>query len=269
MPSVPDHSAVDIERLISLTGRTAVVTGGARGIGAAIGRRLAEAGAVVILADLDPVAASERASEVAAGTGGSVIGVGVDVTDSSTVAAVADLAVSRFGSLDIWVNNAGIFPVTGPVIDADDDLIDAMMRVNLRGTFAGSREAARRMNAGGSIVNLASTAGFSVAVGISAYVASKHAVVGLTKNLALELAPMNIRVNAVAPGVILTPGVRDQLAPLAAAGLDVRSRLANNLLADRAGVPDDVARVVLFLCSDLAAWVTGVVIPVDAGALLR
>ena len=269
MPSVPDHTETGIGQLVSLAGRTAVVTGGARGIGAAIGRRLAEAGAVVVLADLDLDAASTTAAQLAHETGGTVVGAHVDVTDSATLAAVAERAVAETGSLDIWINNAGIFPTTGPAIDAADDFIDTMMRVNLRGTFAGTREAAKRMTGGGAIVNLASITGLSVAAGISAYVASKHAVVGLTKNLALELAPLNIRVNAVAPGVILTPGVEDQLAPLAAAGLDVRSRLAHNLLADRAGVPDDVARVVLFLCSDLSAWVTGVVVPVDAGALLR
>jgi NAD(P)-dependent dehydrogenase (short-subunit alcohol dehydrogenase family) len=269
MAHVPDLTDSALDRLLSLAGKTAVVTGGARGIGAAIGRRLAQAGAAVILADLDVVAATATAAELSAATGATVVGARADVTDSASLGAVADRAVGEFGSLDVWVNNAGIFPTTGPAIDATDDFIDAMLRVNVRGTFAGAREAARRMTSGGAIVNLASTAGLTPAVGISAYVASKHAVVGVTKNLALEFAPANIRVNAVAPGVILTPGVQDQLAPLAAAGLDIGSRLANNLLADRAGVPDDVARVVLFLCSDLAAWVTGTVVPVDAGALLN
>ena len=268
MAHVPDLTGTGLERLLSLAGRTAVVTGGARGIGAAIGRRLAQAGANVILADLDLAQAVATAGEIAAATGSSVVAARIDVTDSPSLGAVADRAVAEFGSLDVWVNNAGIFPTTGPAIDAADDFIDTMLRVNVRGTFAGAREAARRMAEGGAIVNVASTAGLSPAVGISAYVASKHAVVGVTKNLALEFAPLNIRVNAVAPGVILTPGVQDQLAPLAAAGLDVGARLAHNLLADRAGVPDDVARVVVFLCSDLAAWMTGTVIPVDAGALL-
>jgi NAD(P)-dependent dehydrogenase (short-subunit alcohol dehydrogenase family) len=266
---VPDLTDLGIPELLSLSGRAAVVTGGARGIGAAVGRRLAQAGANVVLVDRDGEAAEAAAAAMAAETGAEVLGLRADVTDSASLGAAADRAVAEFGSLDVWVNNAGIFPTTGPAIDASDEFIDEMLRVNVRGTYAGAREAARRMSGGGAIVNLASTAGFAPAVGISAYVASKHAVVGVTKNLALEFAPLNIRVNAVAPGVILTPGVHDQLAPLAAAGLDVAARLSKNLLADRAGVPDDVARVVLFLCSPLAAWVTGVVVPVDAGALLR
>ena len=112
----------------------------------------------------------------------------------------------------------------------------------------------------------AEAAGFRAATGISAYVASKHAVVGLTKNLALELGPAGIRVVGVAPGVIDTPGVQEQLAPLKAAGLDVGASMSRTLLG-RAGQPDDVARVVAFLVSDLAGWVTGDVIAVDAGAL--
>lgn len=263
---IPDHSSRPLTDLLSLAGRCGVVTGGARGIGAAIVARLAEAGADVVAADLDLDAAQAWASEVSSRGAGRVTAARVDVADSATLAAVADQCVSELGGLDFWINNAGIYPTTGPAVDVTDAFIDRMMQVNLRGTFAGSREAAHRMQAGGVIVNLASTAGFRAAVGISAYVASKHAVVGLTKNLAIELGGRDIRVVGVAPGVIDTPGVQDQLAPLAAAGLDVGARMSKTLLG-RAGQPDDVARVVLFLVSDLAAWVTGDVIAVDAGAL--
>ena len=114
--------------------------------------------------------------------------------------------------------------------------------------------------------NLASTQGLTGGPGISAYTASKHAVVGLTKSLAIELAPKGIRVVAVAPGVIDTPGVRNQLEPLKEAGIDISSIVKNSLLG-RPGVPDDVARVVLFLASEMADWITGVTIPVDAGKL--
>ena len=141
-----------------------------------------------------------------------------------------------------------------------------MLEVNVRGTFAGSREAALRMKNGGVIINLASTQGLTGGPGISAYTASKHAVVGLTKSLAIELAPKGIRVVAVAPGVIDTPGVRDQLEPLKEAGIDISSMFKNSLLG-RSGVADDVARVVLFLASEMADWITGVTIPVDAGKL--
>jgi NAD(P)-dependent dehydrogenase (short-subunit alcohol dehydrogenase family) len=262
---IPDMSDRSLADLASLAGRRAVVTGGARGIGAATARRLAEAGADVVVADLDTVGATTTASAIADATGRRVLGTALDVTRTDTIRAAADLSVSELGGLEIWVNNAGIYPTTGAAIDAADDFIDRMLELNVRGTYAGAREAARRMTNGGSIVNLASTAGLRAAPGISAYVASKHAVVGLTKNLAIEFAALNIRVNAVAPGVIDTPGVRDQLEPLKAAGLDVGARMSKTLLG-RAGQPDDVARVITFLASDLAAWITGVVIPVDAGS---
>jgi NAD(P)-dependent dehydrogenase (short-subunit alcohol dehydrogenase family) len=257
-----EHDERSLVELLSLSGRVAVVTGGGRGIGAATVRRLAEAGAAVIAADLDEGAAKD----VAASSRGTVVAAAVDITDSGALGALADRAVAELGSLDVWVNNAGIYPTTGPAIDAADDFIDRMLQVNVRSTFAGAREAARRMGGSGVIVNVASTAGFRAAPGISAYVASKHAVVGLTKNLALELAAAGIRVVGVAPGVIDTPGVQAQLAPLKAAGLDVAATMSRTLLG-RGGRPDDVARVITFLASDLAAWVTGEVVAVDAGAL--
>ena len=195
-----------------------------------------------------------------------MIGCALDVADSASLAGAADRAVGELGGLEIWVNNAAIFPTTGPAVDATDEFVDRMLAVNVRGTYAGCREAARRMTGGGVIVNLTSTAGFKAAAGISAYVATKHAVVGVTKALALELGPAGIRVLAVAPTIIDTPGVRDQLAPLADAGVDVEARVAANPLG-RMGVPDDVARVVLFCCSDMAAFMTGSTVAVDAGSL--
>jgi NAD(P)-dependent dehydrogenase (short-subunit alcohol dehydrogenase family) len=263
---IPDHTNRPLADLLSLAGRRAVVTGGARGIGAAIVRRLAEAGADVIAADLDAGAAADLAAEVTAETGRRVVGAQADVADSSTLAAVADRALDELGGLEIWVNNAGIYPTTGPVVDASDDFVDRLLRVNVRGTFAGAREAARRMTGGGVVVNIASTAGFRATPGLSAYVTSKHAVIGLTKNLALELGPLDIRVVGVAPGAIETPGVHEQMAPLRAAGIDIEAMMKRNLLG-RAGRPDDVARMVVVAASDLAAWVTGDVFVVDAGAL--
>jgi NAD(P)-dependent dehydrogenase (short-subunit alcohol dehydrogenase family) len=265
-PVIPDHTRTSFTDLCSLAGRRAVVTGGGKGIGAATVRRLAEAGADVVVADLDAAAAESVAADVSSATGRRVIVAKVDVADTATLAAAADQCVQDLGGLDIWVNNAGIYPTTGPAIDVTDDFIDRMMEINVRGTFAGAREAARRMSNGGVIVNLASTAGFRAAQGISAYVTSKHAVVGLTKNLALELAGRDIRVVGVAPGVIDTPGVQDQLAPLKAAGLDVASTIGRSPLG-RGGQPDDVARVITLLATDAMAWVTGVVVPVDAGSL--
>lgn len=258
---VSDRSLVD---LFSLAGRNAVVTGAARGLGAQIVRRLVEAGAGVIAGDIDLAGVQALAAEC---SGGRVVPVALDVADTSSLQRAGDNAVAEFGSLDIWINNAGIFPTTGPAIDADDELIDRMLVVNARGTFAGAREAAKRMTAGGVIVNLVSTAGFTASSGISAYVASKHAVVGITKALALEFGPRNIRVLGVAPTVIDTPGVRHELEPMKESGLDVMAKLANSPLG-RIGVPDDIARVVVFCCSDLAMYMTGSVVAVDAGRLI-
>lgn len=262
-PDVSDRSLID---LLSLAGRGAVVTGAGRGLGAQIARRLAEAGADVLIGDLDLPAAEAVAAEINASGAGRTVAAHLDVTDTPTLAAAADRAVGEFGNLSIWVNNAGIFPTTGPAIDMDDDFLDRMLTVNTRGTFAGAREAARRMSGLGVIVNLASTAAFHGTPGISAYVTSKHAVVGITRVLSNEFAPRGIRVLAVAPSVIDTPGVQEQLAPLKAAGVDIDRRAAANPLG-RIGVPDDIARVVVFACSDLAMYMTGSVIQVDAGSL--
>ncbi len=158
---ISDHSDRALLDLLSLRGRAAVVTGGAGGIGAATVRRLAEAGGSVVIADRDMAAAQATADHIAETTGSKVVAILADVADSATLGAAADLAVSTFGRLDIWVNNAGIYPTTGPAIDVDDEFIDTMMRINVRGTFAGAREAARRMTSGGVIVNLVSTAGFA------------------------------------------------------------------------------------------------------------
>lgn len=263
---IADHSSRSLGDLWSLSGRRAVVTGAAQGIGARIALRLAEAGASVLLADLDAELAATTAAGIAWATGSTTDATFIDISDTASIVTAADRAVAAWGGLDIWINNAGIYPTTGPAIDAADDFVDRLMEVNVRGTYACSREAARRMTSGGVIVNLASTTGFRAAPGISAYSISKHAVVGLTRALALEFAPLDIRVVGVAPGPIDTPGVQEQLAPLKAAGLDVAAVMSRTPLG-RGGVPDDIARVVLFAVSDMAAWITGEVVVADAGSL--
>ena len=262
-PDVTDRALAD---LIRLDGRVAVVTGAARGLGAQIVRRLAEAGADVLAGDIDADGAAGVAAEVAERWGRRVIGVRLDVGDPDSIVAAADRAVSELGRLDVWVNNAGISHATGPATDVSVEFIDRMIAINARGCYLGAREAAKRMPNGGVVVNLASTTGFRGSAGISVYVASKHAVVGITKALGLEFGPLGVRVLGVAPTVIDTPGVREEMAPLLAAGVDVAKRAAANPLG-RMGVADDVARVVVFAASDMAAFMTGSTLAVDAGRL--
>lgn len=271
--AVPDVSERSIQELISLKDRRAVVTGGAKGIGLAISKRLAEAGAAVTIGDLDTPAAEAAAKYFSKNLEAKVFGHKVDVTDGASIKALASTAVEEMGGIDIWVNNAGIYP-TKLVVDMTDEDWDRVLDVNLRGTFIGAREAAKQMIAagkGGVIINLASTAGFKAGgPGMAHYVASKHGVRGLTKSLAVELGPYGIRVLALAPTLIDTPGIavlREQ-AKKAAGGApmsDLLEQLAIREPLGRAGVADDVARVALFCASDLSMLMTGSTLLVDAG----
>jgi NAD(P)-dependent dehydrogenase (short-subunit alcohol dehydrogenase family) len=250
--------------LIDLSGRRALVTGAAKGIGAAIATHLAAAGADVTLSDLDP--AGEATAQTLIDAGHRARFVLCDVTHSELLRDAVTVAADGVG-LSIMVNNAGIYPTTGPIADVTDEFVARMLDVNVRAQFSASREAARRMTGGGCIVNLASIAGLRGGASISAYATSKAAVIGMTRAFAAEFGPQGIRVNAIAPGVIDTPGVQDQLAPLKAGGIDIGNIIAGNPLR-KAGHPDDVARVALFLVSDLAAFVTGQTIVVDGGATI-
>jgi NAD(P)-dependent dehydrogenase (short-subunit alcohol dehydrogenase family) len=265
--AVADLSTVPLGELISLKNRSAVVTGGAQGLGKAIARRLAEAGASVVIGDLRFEQAQAAADDIARASGSRVVAARLDVTDTRSIVDVAELATTEFGGVDIWVNNAGLYPNIG-LLEMTDDTWDQVMAVNLRGTFASCREAARRMVAagkGGVLINVASTAGFKgVAPGVSAYVASKHGVRGLVRQLAIELAPHDIRVLGVAPTFCETEG---NMAALAQLPEQVRSEISATLSSrlGRVGVPDDIARVVLFAASDLAMFMTGSTILADAG----
>jgi NAD(P)-dependent dehydrogenase (short-subunit alcohol dehydrogenase family) len=267
MPAIADVSNRSIDQLISLAGRRAFVTGGGRGLGKAIARRLAEAGADVVIGDVDEKLAVDAANELSSSYSSRVLSTFVDMAVSHTVSTAADFAVKEAGGIDIWVNNAGIFP-SAEILDMPDTLWDQVFAVNSRGVFVGAREAARRMpERGGVIVNVVSTAGFKgVAPGLAAYVGSKHAVRGITKQTALEFAPRGIRVLGVAPTYCVTEGNQmavSQGATRPKATDEIPAMLTSRL--GRVGVPDDVARAVLFCASDMSIFMTGSTLLVDAG----
>jgi NAD(P)-dependent dehydrogenase (short-subunit alcohol dehydrogenase family) len=243
-----------------LSGRHAVVTGASRGIGAAIATALAAQGARVSLLARDEAKLAELAGKL----GGSqhAAGVAVDVTNTDSVRAAFAAATERFGPPHLLINNAGQ-AASKKLIDTDDALWNRIMAVNVTGVFLCTREAVPHMlKAGfGRIVNIASTAGLRGAAYISAYSASKHAVVGLTKSLALEYATKNITVNAVCPGYTDTDIVSSAIANIAAKTGRSKSEALDTLLATnpqrRLITPQEVAHTVLWLCSPGTESVTG------------
>jgi NAD(P)-dependent dehydrogenase (short-subunit alcohol dehydrogenase family) len=266
--AVEDVSARSIADLVSLKGRNAVVTGAAWGLGKGTARRLAEAGASVLIADIDAEKAAASAAELAAASASRVISTAMDAQDSASILAALELAVREFGGIDIWVNNAGI-PSATPLLDLGEEEFERVVAINLKGTFVGAREAARHMieaGRGGVIVNVASLAGVrGISPGQAAYVGSKHGVVGLTKQMAIELGRHDIRVMGIAPGVCLTEKTMfladmtpEQLKKTGIPGID-------GSLLGRVGTVDDVARVILFCASDLAMFMTGSTLLVDGG----
>ena len=245
--SARDPSDRAVPELVSLARRSAVVTGGGAGIGAAIVRRLREAGADVLVHDARP-------------------------DDEEAMVDVATRCVAEHGSLDIWVNNAGVYP-NRPVLDMTAAEWDDVLDINLRGAFLGSREAAKRMRDQGQgvIVNIGSTASFrSAAPGMTHYVSSKFGLRGLTQALAVELGPLGIRVLGVAPTFTRTERTREKFPDLTDDEYEAHLALVGaGKPIGRVADPDDVARVVLVCASDLAAYVTGTTIPVDGGDLAR
>lgn len=260
--------------LVRLDGRTAIVTGAAQGFGAAIARRLAEAGATVVLADLNQDGA-QRVATALGGESGGAIACAADVSSPPSVAALIGTARSLTGRIDLLVNNAGVF---------SNYLVSAMpleefariMQVNVMGAFLCSQAVSREMVAdgkGGAIVNIASVDAIRPsAEGLVHYTTSKHAIAGLTRSLAMELAPSGIRVNAVCPGASMTEGAIALVTAGAPEGIDVAAQwdgIKGRTPLGRLCTPDDVARAALFLASDLAAFVTGVLLPVDGGILVQ
>lgn len=257
--------------LLDLSGKTAIVTGGAMGIGFGIVQRLAEAKANIVIADLNKEAADKAAQDLIS-KGFKALAVSVDVSKEADVQKMVDETVKKFGSVDILVNNAGIFP-SNLVMQMSAKDFEKVIGVNLEGVFLCVKKAAEQMikqGRGGKIINITSIDALHPStVGLAHYDASKHGVWGFTKNVALELAPHKIWVNAIAPGGIATPGVASmQKAP---AGVDMQKMMEAFLAKipmHRMGEPDDIAKVALFLASDMSSYMTGSQIVVDGGALL-
>ena len=244
-----------------------MVTGAAGGIGLVTAKRFAAEGAKVVCVDL-PGGALEDAVRHLTEAGATAIGVAADVSDDAQVANYVAQATSAFGGIDILFNNAGIEGVVQPMTTYPLDVFDKVLAVNVRGVMLGMRHAGPAIAArgGGAIVNTSSVAGLGGSAGMSAYVASKHAVIGLTRCGALELAPANVRVNAVCPSPIETRMMRSLESGISAEDPKaVHDMIAMRIPLGRYGESDDVAALVCFLCSDDAAFLTGTYYSVDGG----
>ena len=244
-----------------LDGRTAVVTGGSRGIGLAIAHRLVHEGAQVLITARRPDSLAAAAAEFSAGT---VLTAAGRADDPEHCAAALDLLADSWGGLDILVNNAGINPVYGPTIDVDPAAARKILEVNVLASLAWTQRAVRHpglhfAERGGSVVNVASVAGIVPAEGLGLYGVSKAALLHLTRTLGAELGP-EIRVNAVVPAVVKT-----QFARALYEGKE--EAVIGRYPLRRLGVPEDVAGAVAFLVSADAAWMTGQAVTVDGGLL--
>ena len=236
-----------------LAGKVAIVTGAASGIGRATAGLFAAHGAAVVVADVD----AEGGELVAGSLEGTAAFQRTDVSDPDQVQALIDFAVSRFGGLHVLCNNAGIGGSLGAFLHDDFSDFSRIMNVNLMGAMLGTQRAARHMkaNGGGSIVNISSIGGINAGAGVTSYRAAKAALIHLTKSNAVELGKYLIRVNCIAPAHIATAMTSYDMGPVIEA----------NQPLPRHGQPEDVAYAALYLASEWAAQVTGVVLPVDGG----
>ena len=246
---------------MKLTGKTALVTGGARGIGQAIALRLAEDGADIVISDINKEGVLESVKAVEA-LGRKALAVEGNIAKQEDVEAMVQQSIDTFGKIDILVNNAGVTKDNLLLRMKEEDW-DFVLRINLTGSFLCSKAVAKYMvkQRSGNIVNISSVVGVMGNAGQANYASSKAGVIGLTKALARELAPRGVRVNAVAPGFIDTEMTR-------ALPEEARNRLITQIPLTRLGTPDDVARCVGFLVSDAADYITGQVIHVNGGMLM-
>jgi len=252
---------------MEFTGRVALVTGGGNGIGRATAVAFARHGAKVVVVDRDGVGAQATIGIIRQ-NGGEAIAVTADVTRSEDVKAYVKAALEKYGRIDCFFNNAGIEGKLAPTAEYEEAVFDAVIGVNVKGVFLGLRHVLPEMirQGSGAVVNTASVAGLVATPGMPAYVASKHAVIGLTKTAAGEVARQGIRVNAVCPGPVDTRmihALEEQISPAKPAVVGERYQAA--IPSGRYATVDEIANMVLFLCSDLASNTTGGQFVVDGG----
>lgn len=245
-----------------LDGKTAIVTGGSRGIGRAIALKLAEEGAKVVVNFSGSQAKAEDVVETIRSSGGEAIAVQADVSDSDSVQGMIGEALAQFGSIDILVNNAGITR-DNLLMRMKEEEWDDVINTNLKGVFLCTKAVTRQMmkQRSGKIVNISSIVGVAGNAGQANYVAAKAGVIGLTKTAAKELSSRNIHVNAVAPGFITTE-MTDELPE------DIKSQMLSQIPLGKLGSPEDVAKAVVFLSSSDSDYMTGQTLHIDGGMVM-
>ncbi len=249
-------------------GQVAIVTGASGGMGRAVALAFAAAGASVVAADLTEDAGRETVEQIGQ-EGGRAVFVPTDVSDAAAVEALVARATGDFGRLDCAVNAAAIEGERGPLHEVDDEVFDRIIAVNLRSIFLCMKHEILAMLAGGrggAIVNIASTNSFRPQPHQSAYTASKHGVLGMTRNAAVDYGAEGIRINAICPGAIDTPMLRAAMERRGRQPEEVAGRLS---LLGRFGQPDEIAQACLWLCSDESSFTTGHALAVDGGYLAR
>ena len=249
-----------------LQDKVVIITGGAGGIGRVAGKLFVDEGACVLLVDLDEAALIEAVAEIGSNSVSCFV---ADVTDADDNLAMVDCAEQRYGGVDVLLANAGIEGDVKPILEYDEARFDQVMNVNVKGPFLGLKAVVPAMSkrGGGSIVITSSVAGLQGGPGMSAYVTSKHAVIGLMRSAAKEFAAMGIRVNTVNPSPVETEMMRRLESGISGDGdaAAVKAGMASRIPLQRYAEPEDIARVMLFLASDDSSFVTGSVNVADGG----